>query len=310
MSNPYAKNLRTVIFDIETMGLMPGRDMIINAGFCDPETLDVTQLFAESPMDEERLLKDIVYLLSQYEAVVTYNGDRFDIPFVKTRLKKYSDETFPLFWSVDMYRYLKKYWPVAQRMQHLNQKSVEYALGLSDKREDEIGGGECIPLYNSYLINNDVHSKELILLHNSDDVKQLAKIYNMTSFLPYDRIAFEAGFGIAAKDFVLCRSLRLDKSYLYAEAVKNPGGIPTSIFEDNFELEYDCFTGKIRLKILLKQNGNLKYVDLTALPCNKNELKDLEGYHSDFLVLYDSGEIRYQEINYLIGSILSSEGLF
>ncbi len=56
MSNPYCKNLKTIIFDIETMGLMPYKDMVINAGFCDPETGDCFQLFAESKQDEERLI--------------------------------------------------------------------------------------------------------------------------------------------------------------------------------------------------------------------------------------------------------------
>ena len=161
MANPYCENLKTIIFDIETMGLYSAHDMIINAGFCDPNTNEVFQLFAESTEDEPRLINDICEILSHYECVITYNGDRFDIPFVNSRADKYGLKHLPLFWSIDLYRYLKKYWPLAKKMPHLNQKSVEFALGLSEDRNDKIGGGECIPLYQDYLRTHNEESKNL-----------------------------------------------------------------------------------------------------------------------------------------------------
>ena len=310
MPNPYCKNLRTIIFDIETMGLMPYKDMVINAGFCDPETGDCFQLFAESKHDEERLIRDIYEILSRYEAVVTYNGNRFDLPFIKTRAQKYGIKEFPFFWSIDLYRYLRKYWPMAERMPHLNQKSVEIALGLSTDRDDKIDGGECIPLYEHYNCYRDEESKQLILLHNADDVKQLAKIYNAAVFLPYDKIAFEQGFGVLAKKYVICNSMRFDKNYLYIKAETTPGGIPSSIYEDSYELEYDSLSGKVEIKILLYNKDGLTFVDLAKLPINVAEFKDLKGYHSDYLVLQNRTELMYQEINTLASGILSNEDLF
>jgi len=311
LSNPYAKKLNTVVFDIETMGLVPTRDMLINAGFCNPETLECKQLFAESTSDEERLLREILEILSDYDVVITYNGDRFDIPFVKTRCKKYGIEFKPLIWSIDMYRYLKSYWPMAEKMPRLNQKSVEIALGLSDKRTDEIDGGECIPLYERYLLDGDEEAKRLILLHNADDIRQLAKIYNASVFLPYDRIAFERGFAVKFNERILVNSLRLDKGYLYIEAKKASGGIPSSIYENAYELEYDCFTGEIKAKLSLSsRDDGMRYVDLMALPAGDGAFKDLKGYHSGFLVLSDQKGINYHEIIMLVSSFLSSEGMF
>lgn len=310
MPNPYCKNLRTIIFDIETMGLMSYKDMVINAGFCDPETGDCFQLFAESKQDEERLIRDIYEILSHYEVVITYNGNRFDIPFIKARAKKYGIDGFPFFWSLDLYRYFRKYWPMAERMEHLNQKSVEIALGLSEDRDDKIGGGECIPLYEHYLCYKDEESKQLILLHNADDVKQLAKIYNAANFLPYDKISFEQGFGVPAKKYVICESMRLDKNYLYIKAKTTAGGLPCSIYEDSYEIEYDSFSGCIEIKILLYNKDGLCFVDLSKLPVNINEFKELKGYHSDYLVLKGRSSLMYQEINCLASSILSNEDLF
>lgn len=310
MPNPYCKNLNTIIFDIETMGLMPYKDMVINAGFCDPQTGEVFQLFAENRADEERLIKEIFEILDRYEAVVTYNGNRFDIPFIKTRAGKYGIKDFPRFWSIDMYQYLRKYWPMAHRMPHLNQKSVEIALGLSDDRDDKIDGGECIPLYEHYLVYQDEESKQLILLHNADDVRQLTKIYNAANFLPYDKISFEQGFGLLAKNYVLCNSMRFDNNYLYIKANGVKGLIPSSIYEDAYELEYDSFNGDIDIKILVYNKNVLKYVDLKALPVDNNSFKNLQGYHSDYLVLANGDSLMYQEINALAEGILSNEDLF
>ena len=99
MSNPYAKNLKKIVFDIETTGLMPHSDMIINAGFCEPESGKLVQLFAENRDDEERLIRELCYILSQCEAVITYNGDRFDLPFLKYRAKRCGISELPFFWS-------------------------------------------------------------------------------------------------------------------------------------------------------------------------------------------------------------------
>ncbi len=311
MSNPYTHNLKKIVFDIETMGLYPGKDMIINAGFCDPETLECVQLFAETPGDEERLLRDILSIISEYDVVITYNGDRFDLPFIQTRCRKYSIDFNQNFWSIDMYRYLRKYWPMAERMAHLNQKSVEIALGLADKRSDEIGGGECIPLYEEYLLTSNQKAKDLILLHNADDIKQLAKIYNASIFLPYDKIAFERGFALKAPERIQVKSIRFDKNALYVQAEKRVGGIPSSIFEEGYELEYDCFLGEINIKVFYfeRENGT-RYVDLHRLPCDIKALENLEGFHSGYLVLADAKEVRYREVNNLVISILSHEGLF
>lgn len=310
MANPYCKNLKTIIFDIETMGLYPAHDMIINAGFCDPQTGEVFQLFAESIEDEKRLINDINEILSRYECVITYNGDRFDIPFVNTRAAKHGLKSLPLFWSIDLYKYLKKYWPMAKKMQHLNQKSVEYALGLADSRDDKIGGGECIPLYSDYLKTHNNQDKELILLHNADDVRQLNKIYQKLNFLPYDQIAFERGFGILAKEYVVTESSKISGNMLTVKARKNAAGIPSMIYNDNYELSYDCLTGDIELKIRLFETDTLQYVDLNSLPVDKNSLKDCIGYHSDFLVITNKKVINYYDANLLIDSILSKENLF
>ena len=141
MNNPYLKNFRIKVFDIETGGLSPQKSGIISASFIDPDTMELQQLFCEHPSQEGRMVRDILDILSGCDAVVTYNGDSFDFLFLQSRAKQLGAGTsLPDFWSVDLYKWLKKYWSAAKLMEHHRQKDIELALGLSEEIQSSAGG--------------------------------------------------------------------------------------------------------------------------------------------------------------------------
>ncbi len=300
--NPYCKNLRARIFDIETTGLYPQHDRIISASFCRPDGSGLLQFFCDAPQNEDILIEQILSELSQCDAVISYNGNMFDIPFVLTRAKhdKVAD-ALPLFWSIDIYRWLKAYWPQAKKMESLRQKAVEEALGLSDNRTDEIGGGECISLYADYVNWNNEKAKELILLHNGDDVRQLARISQSLSFLPYHKIVYEKGF-IANK--ILIQEEKLLKNKLSVKAKMQKALMPIDIYDDQYHLEYDSRSGEISLEIFFQTANNCKFVDLTKIFKDQNTFIDLSGYKEGFLILSDENGICYKECNTLTSEIL------
>lgn len=305
--NYYLKDINTEVYDIETTGLFAARDMIINCGFCSPEG-KVWQNFAEDPADEKRVVEEAVERLSQTDAVISYNGDSFDLPYTLKRAQKYGIcQKLPLIWSIDLFKWLKKYWAAAKSMEHLNQKSVEKALGLENRRDDRIPGGDCIPLYNHYLQTKDPSAKELILLHNADDVKQLARIAYKCRFLPYHEIAAKEGFLIkAGNKKVLTRDFSIKKDRLCGSAAAEAGALPISVYDDKYKLEYDSFTGKISLEYYLKEREGMLFTDLTCLPVKEEAFKELPSCHSGYLVLMEGGEPDYRSINILNKELLSS----
>ena len=306
-NNVYLKDLNTTVFDIETTGLFHSRDCIINAGFCSSMG-DVWQNFTEDPADEKRVVTEALERVAEADAVVTYNGDTFDLPFLLRRAQKYGlCEKLPLLWSVDLYRWLKKYWPLAPSMKSLSQKSVEEAMGLSDKRDDEIPGGDCIPLYNYYLQTKDENAKQTILLHNADDVRQLARIAWKCSFLPYHTIAFREGFLFkAGGQKILAKGSEFKKNALVTQAKLASGLIPVSAYEDQYHLEYDMFTGKALLEIFPSQEQQFLYADLEKIPGASEACKKLPGFHSGYLVLAENGEPDYRSCNALAKAVLSA----
>ena len=306
-NNVYLKDLNTTVFDIETTGLFHSRDCIINAGFCSSMG-DVWQNFTEDPADEKRVVAEALERVAEADAIVTYNGDTFDLPFLLRRAQKYGlCEKLPLLWSIDLYRWLKKYWPLAPSMKSLSQKSVEEAMGLSDKRDDEIPGGDCIPLYNYYLQTKDEKAKQTILLHNADDVRQLARIAWKCSFLPYHTIAFREGFLFrAGARKILAKGSEFKKNSLVTQAKLESGLIPVSAYEDQYHLEYDMFTGKALLEIFPSEEQQFLYADLEKIPGASEACKKLPGFHSGYLVLAENGEPDYRSCNALAKAVLSA----
>lgn len=309
--NIYTENLNIAVFDIETTGLRPLSDMIISASFIDEDGGGLRQYFCEDPQSEFLIINKIVEEFSKLDAVITYNGFRFDIPFVKTRAQKYGIDVPDIF-NIDVYKLLKKYWPVAKSMSSLSQGSVEYAMGLRDSRTDTIDGAECIPLYNDYLLTGDMDNVEKILLHNADDVRQLSKISNNLSFLPFHKVAFENGYILKARaSYPGADDVRINMSDISIEDSKivaigsSKQNLPGLDIENDFyHLQYDSFSGAIRLELFLREIDCYKYTDLTKLDVNPIDFKDFEGYNHDFLILIDNTKIYYKEINAVISELI------
>ncbi len=304
-NDPYAKGLRLRVFDIETNGLYAKAGQIISASFVDADGGGLSQYFAQNSADEERLLREMFGEIENCDGLITYNGNRFDLPFMAVRLKHFGiADSLPLLWSIDLYRWLKHYWPLAKTLEHLRQKDVEEALGLSKHRTDEIDGDECIQLYTQWLRCADYEARRKILLHNGDDVRQLAAISQNLSFMPWHIIAYEEGFFIR-KNGSPCRLYgnRWERGVFKLKAKTRPWNIPASFFEDQYRLEYDSPTGNISLTLMPDLKEGRTFIDLRDLPVAEKDFEPLAGYHNGYLVLKDEEKLYYQEINRLCAAL-------
>ena len=247
-------------------------------------------------------MSSILSELQDCDAVITYNGQSFDVPFVLVRAKKYGlTESLPAFQSIDVYRWLRSYWPLAETLPSLSQKAVEKVLGLDGSRTDRINGEECIRLYSEYINLDNENARDLILLHNADDVRQLAAITRSLSFLPYDRIAFEKGFMIKlvstslfgeTVNKIITSGLKLSSDALQLDAVSYPPCMPSAFFEDEMQLQCGS-AGDISLKVNVKSSGDLIFADLKALGVDEGMLLSRQFVKSGYLVLQTEDGINY-----------------
>lgn len=185
--NRYIGDMRLGVFDIETLGLYPKQNPMILAGIMSVEndgSCTVRQLFAEnSSMSEERtLLLELSEELNRFDCLLTFNGKRFDLPYVRERalqlgLSDYRIDPF----NIDLLLFLRHYSSLRDTLGNLKQKTVERYMGLSVDRDDEISGGESVTMYREFEHSSDMRLKsalrDKILLHNHDDLLQLYKIF-------------------------------------------------------------------------------------------------------------------------------------
>ena len=65
------------------------------------------------------------------------------------------------------------------------------------KRADEISGAESVDLYYRFLETGDRAVRDIILLHNKDDIMQLSRLIKILGKLDLHEIMFHTGFPVA-----------------------------------------------------------------------------------------------------------------
>lgn len=80
-----------LFLDIETRGLKPTRDQVTLVGivYGAPQERVLHQFFVEDPTEEGEVLDAVARVVQVATRVVTYNGQRFDVPYLAVRAALY-----------------------------------------------------------------------------------------------------------------------------------------------------------------------------------------------------------------------------
>ncbi len=173
-----------LFFDIETTGLSPKNSdlYLIGAGYFTDGSWQIDQFFANDSSEAKDVLIAFAGLTRKFLKVVSFNGDKFDIPFLQA---KYADhemlDPFNRLSSVDLYKCVKPY-KLQLGIPDCKQKTVELFLGID--RDDRYDGGKLISLYKDYTVSKSETLLKPLLLHNFEDVKGMMRLLPM---LYYDR---------------------------------------------------------------------------------------------------------------------------
>ena len=119
--------------------------------------------------------------MQDFSLCITYNGDMFDLAFLESRMKTlHIPCDFLSFRSLDL---LKQYRPYAKFFgwDNCKLKTVEQFLGT--RRDDAFDGGQLIDVYYEYIRRDDPALERVLLLHNFEDVQNLARLMRIREFL-------------------------------------------------------------------------------------------------------------------------------
>ncbi len=173
-----------LFFDIETTGLSVKNAAIYLIGvvYQSGGQWCLRQWFATERRQEMDILQAFLDFSKDYPALIHFNGDKFDLPFIKACAKQYNlDHELSKKESLDLCSSLRPMAPFLG-MERRKQKSFEERVG--HLREDIYSGGELIRVYEDYLKNHSEKLCKTLLLHNHDDLRGMLFV---ASALSYER---------------------------------------------------------------------------------------------------------------------------
>jgi len=154
------KSFVEACLDIETTGLSsPDCEItVIGIHLCNGDDTRFIQL-----VGKDISAQSILEVLNGVEVLYTYNGSRFDLPFIHSRLGVNLEETFTHrdlmydCWQCNLYGGFK---------------AVERQLGI-ERKLTEVNGYEAVRLWWQYVESFDLDALNTLLEYNKEDVLNL-----------------------------------------------------------------------------------------------------------------------------------------
>ncbi|MBQ7584294.1 MAG: ribonuclease H-like domain-containing protein [Lachnospiraceae bacterium] len=173
----------SVLFlDIETTGLSPVNSQVylIGTACLSDDRLYIRQFFAEDTSREKEILKAFSEYLQSFDTIITFNGNKFDIPFLEKRSFAHGiDMAFSEKNGIDIYKRIQPYKKLLG-LPDMKQKTLEGFLRI--RRNDKKSGRELIAIYGNYIASKNRYCLDLLLQHNTDDLKGLAGLLPLLSY--------------------------------------------------------------------------------------------------------------------------------
>ena len=307
----YFGGLKIGVLDIETTGLNPEKSNLVLGGLAflnsQNNSIILKQYFADNIFEEKEVLHIYIKEVEKLDVLITYNGKHFDLPYLSTRCKKKSllipEDCFP--YNLDLYLLINGYSELRKFLPNLKQKTAENFMGLWCNRTDEISGAESVLLYYDYLATKDKNLRDIILLHNSDDICQLSKLLPIITKTDFHKGMYNLGFPV--KNLYITK-IEIQKKYLHVLGRQRKNIIdyaqydsdkqPCSIFFDSKSCEFEIFVPVFR-------KDGLTFIDLKTFLIDFSLLKNYSACFEDFLVIQTQNEINYLVLNHFIKILLT-----
>ncbi len=244
------KREELLFFDIETTGFSGDYHQVYLIGcvYFTRISAHFIQWFADSKEAETEVIDSFFAFAKNYQTLVHFNGDTFDIPFIEKRCHALTlPHSFEHLESIDIYKRIKPYKKYLG-LENLKQKSIETFLDIT--RDDKYTGGQLIEVYTEYLQTKDPYLLKLLLLHNEDDLKGMPQLLPILHYSDF----FNQDFSLIEMKKASGESPRLLLTLCCDESTCLPISIVASVPSYAIKADKNMLTLSIRL-----YEGTLKY---------------------------------------------------
>ncbi len=215
---------KTIFLDTETTGLAGGAGtyiFLVGVGYFEGNQFCVRQYFMRDYNEERALLSALNDLLSNFKAVVTYNGKTFDLPLMESRyimsgMKMSLKDPY----HFDLLYPARRLWK--RRLESCSLSTVEREI-LKVIRDDDVPGYLIPEIYFRYLRTKDARAIKQVFEHNLQDILSLVALVSRMCFLVEDPLNnTEYGMDIFSIGKMFDEEKRYEQStHYYTEALKH-----------------------------------------------------------------------------------------
>jgi uncharacterized protein YprB with RNaseH-like and TPR domain len=165
---------RVLYLDIETTGLSGVRPLfLVGVMFFDGEDFQIRQYFARHYAEECHLLADLADHLSGFDLLVTFNGRRFDAPYIVDRVRI---NRLALDWPAhhfDLLHESRRRWK--KLLPNCRLVTLEQFL-CRRHRVDDIASAEIPAAYHEFVHTEDAAKMRHVVHHNALDLLTMAEL--------------------------------------------------------------------------------------------------------------------------------------
>lgn len=181
----------SIVLDIETSGVSRINSRVIVASLLD-ENGQFTQLIAND-LNEETDLLNYLYPYINNKKIITYNGENFDIPFLKSRYIYHKLDPFEEKEQFDLYRYfIKNRLILNNELFSLKDIENHYSIDRFENFEQDYDFNFYKDLSDTYSdLESNFYILEdllLVLLHNKYDVINTRKLLNVVDDIEREKL--------------------------------------------------------------------------------------------------------------------------
>lgn len=173
---------KLLFFDIETTGFSARTSSLYLIGclYNRDGIWKTAQFFADNYSDEQELLNEFFAFTKDFDTLIHFNGNNFDIPYILDKCEQLGiSQNFDRFKGIDIYKRTKPYRNIL-KIENCKQKTIEQFLRID--RDDKMSGGDLIGVYHSFVSDKAPDKRELLLLHNFDDLKGMLKLLPVLAY--------------------------------------------------------------------------------------------------------------------------------
>ncbi len=175
--------LEQILFlDIETTGFTAKNSYLymIGVAYYAQDHFRVRQWMAETYEEEAAILEAFFNFAKDYHFLIHFNGNGFDIPYLQQKTAALGlPYHFDDFDGLDIYKRIAPY-KFFLKLPNCKQKTIEQFLGI--ERDDKYSGGELISIYHDYVTAAIDDFRDLLLLHNKEDVIGMLQILPILAY--------------------------------------------------------------------------------------------------------------------------------